>query len=371
MRRLAAISFGGAAVVLVAASPASCSAFGSADDSTPDASSSDAPPGSDASTCDGGPCATVLGTSNDAPIVDLVVDATHVLWLSSLDPTGQNGSLYACPKTGCIGPPAVVIQQKATASLRSDGTTAYVSLLNGDQELGRIEPTLNVLRLPSTHKLAHDLAVRADGVYLLAYKEPGGTEYERSIFVNDGGSEALVAAYVPLDIVNAEQMAVTDDHVFLGAHNKNLILQCTKGACSSWTTWSTADAANVQSLANTGQKLFWTSHGAVHSCGVAEQSCTPQDELTPAQLLGGEPIAVTFAAGVLLVETANGDLFSCDPTKACAGSLVHVAHENALDLTWWLYGHTATADDRAYYWVAIDGDPDAGTAKYVVKSIAR
>jgi hypothetical protein len=330
--------------------------------------------------CLGGACKAqrcqpvVIGTSDDAPVLDLVVDGTNVLWMSG-GGLGALGSLYACPKTGCNGaPPAILKGHIPTGSLTSDGTTAYATFFLGSAGTMRIEePGLTLTPFTAVHGEARARYVAGDGLYLMAYYEPADAgSLVRSVFrAPDTTTETRVAAYLDDDRsdCNVDEFVVTGSRVYFGSHDKDRIFSCTKNDCTKWQTITTASGqALVTSMTRDDQRLIWVTYGHVYSCPLDVDSCVPKEELGTAKLGSGAAVSVTYAAGRLVVTTTVGDLLACDTTD-CGGTLVTIAHESALDTTIAQkdIGHNATADDRAFYWVAVDTASDGGQTRRVMK----
>ena len=306
--------------------------------------------------CTGGTCAPVqLGSSSDAPILEVVVDATRVLWAAVPDVSGAIGQLYACPKAGCSGPPAVIRANVRLRALASDGVTAYASSIYGSHDVVRIEPSGSITKLPlPDHVFVGQIAVRKEGVLYEAFDEPASDAgYNRSIYLWDGSVETPAAVYTPAIGANTAEMAVTQDHIYLGAHNTGQLVSCTKNNCSAWTLVSADPNALITSMATDGQRVFWTNDGPLRSCAADGLPCAITDELGPMNLQGANAVTVNYASGALYITTDAGDIFTCKP-GGCATSLTKVVHEKKLAQTFPFDGHTVTADDRAVYWAAMD-----------------
>jgi hypothetical protein len=318
--------------------------------------------------CAAGRCAPVRIGVTDQPVLDVVVDATRVLWTTSTETQGP-GRLEVCPKAGCNGGiPTVVAAGVNTSGLASDGVTAYASFLTSTRKVVRVEANDTLTKLPlADHVFPGRLAVRPEGLYVVSYYEPDGASYQRSVSLWDTKKESPVGVFSPVDAANTDQFLFTDDRIFLGAHDIGYIGSCAKSSCTSWGTHSTDPDALVGSMTTDGRRIFWTNYGPVHSCPADGAPCTSlTTELGTAQLNTAKALAVTYAAGALYVETSGGDILTCEPTS-CASTVATLVHEGELALTYPVFGHTLTADDKAVYWAAVDRDADGGAAYRLMK----
>lgn len=74
--------------------------------------------------------------------------------------------------------------------------------------------------------------------------------------------------------------------------------------------------------------------------------------------------------GDLFMETSGGDLIGCR-TSGCPASVKKLAHENAFAESNRVSGSNVAVDANHIYYVARDGDPDAGTATYRLMRLPR
>jgi hypothetical protein len=368
---------------LVAGAIAACGAAYGADDVEPkledagaDSMSADAlSEAADASNEATGPSLPVkIGTSGSTPVLDVVVDSTRVLWMTQENSDGARGSVYACPKDGCVGSPLAVATSVNVGALASDGVTAYASFVFGDRNTARIDPGGTLTNLPvATHLYAKELAARPDGLFLLAYYEAdGGSTYARTPFEWNGSVETRLGDYVPPDIMNMEQMVVTPTHIFLGSHSLPQIVACSRPSCSTWSVVTNASTSLLGSMTSDGTRIFWTDFdGQLYSCAANGLPCTPTQELGRVQLGTTHLLSATYAAGALYIEGNDGNIRTCNPAQ-CAASLRIIAHETALALSYATQGHTITADDSAVYWAAVDTQTaDGAAATYRIMKLAK
>lgn len=387
---------------VVAAVVVACSSFGGAlaeaepsDAGTPETCPPDVPPppcdssaldhdshhcGACGHDCLGGECSAgacrpmVIASFPGPPVLDLTVDAERVLWITSTGLEGENGILYACPKSGCAGAiRALSTPDLRPGSLASDGTTTYASFLFSSSRLATVDRNGALTELPGfKHILARHLEARADGLYYVAYAEPD-TYLNRGIFRWADGGETTIGRFIPTDSYNTIAAAFTANRAYLGATNTGIIVSCPLAGCTTFDTFTTGDYATAYSMSANEGTVFWVSDSPnVLSC-VEGATCTSRKNELSAQDLDGETaMAVTVVAGALFVQTKEGGLFECGPS-ACAGSVRRVARERELALESRSFTHTVTADAHAIYYAAVERavDVDGGADTWRIMKVAR
>ena len=349
------------AVVLAFASVA-CSAFaaGDTDDgahSAPDAQA----PASDGAVADGtslvdaappvGP--TLLATSERA-IPWVVVDASRVLWMTSLPQGGGTGDLLACAKSGCTGRD-VLSAGILGGSLVSDGTTAYVSYAFGSRGVDRIEANGSFTNLGAVGPMngVFQMVARDGALFLEQFNATSA--YSRTIHRLTLASSTLdrIGEYDPSGVVNTSWMAVTNARVFLGAHNTGEIVACSIATCS-FADVLTGDQAYVVSMTTDDARVFWADGTALYSCVADVTTCSLRTELAANAGFSGAPVQVLHSGGSLFVQTSGGDLVECD-AASCANTVRIIGKEPAFDDSYVVAGHNIAVDESAGYYVARDG----------------
>jgi hypothetical protein len=310
--------------------------------------------------CLGGACAAgtcqpvVLGRSRGENVFDLAVDATHVLWITSSSPQSGPGHLWACPKSGCgaAAPLSLANEGQTPGNLGGDGVNAYASFVYGFHRITQVDTAGTLTTLATGDRFAaQDLQVLGGKLFYHSRFEQSALDGGRagSLYSWDGKSELPFGKYDGFDNLN-QFAATTTGRGFLASYG--VIKRCEAGGVCQ--PFAGVTDGIVGFTAN-GTRVYWSDGtGKVVSCASAGP-CPPfQTELGPAQLKG-QALALSHDHGVLYVTTSSGDLFACDPSQ-CAASVKLVAHEPRFYTgDEYSYGHSVVADDRAIYWVAIDG----------------
>lgn len=304
--------------------------------------------------CRAGTCQPfVVGRSRAEDVVDLAVDAAHVLWMTSNNAQAGTGHLWACPKRGCgaAAPLSLASEKDELGNLGGDGVNAYASFVWGFRRLTHVEPKATLSKIgTSEHFAAQDLQV-LDGKLLFH------SRFERSAFDGghagtlyswDGTKELVLGKYDGYDNLN-QFAAATTGGGFLASYG--LIKRCKAGVCEPFASVT----EGIVGLAASNARVYWSDGlGNVVSCA-ADGPCPPfRTELGPAQLRS-QALGVNHDHGVLYVTTSSGDIFACDPAH-CTDSAKLVAHEPRLYVGGeYTYGHSVVTDDEAIYWAAVDG----------------
>lgn len=330
--------------------------------------------------CAAGKCqATVLATTAE-PVPWLALNTTHVVWLTSLPHLGAPGNVYACAKaTGCGLAPTTIAAGFKGGALGSDGTTVYASDVLGAGGLATIEAGA-FEQIPSLQKGGILWITPRDGALLVnAYYEQSG--YSRSIYRIDLSQKKIepTAAFTS-DTLNPDPTVFTKTHVYLSILNTGAIYAAplTGGAPDGGTFSEVLAEGKVYtaSMTTDGDRVYFASTlgaSGISSCAGDGQPCAIRIDVVADGKLPGAPVMVLAADGLLFIETARGDLVSCDP-KSCADTITPIVHENAFASEWSTSGHNIAVDGQAIYYVAKEAapGPDGGdVAEHVVKRIAR
>jgi hypothetical protein len=309
-------------------------------------------------------CATVIATSS-REIHWVALDATRVLWMDSLPQGGGPGDLRACPRTGCAASgPTTIFQASTGAFLTSDGTLAFASISNGTgygvHRLNADGTTTMAFAQGNTHWLA----LRDNTLYMTLY----GGSLERTISTLAAQTLTLGAlannCHFPGDgLTNTDWTVVGAERIFLGTHSTGGIFACPRdGGDFTYFLQGATDDRWVWGMATDDVNLFWVDLvDRLNSCPVTGDTCTSTTTVLPASspnYLGGIR-TVIHSNGDLLMETSGGDLIGCKATS-CPGTVKVLTHENAFAESWRIAGSNVTADDKYIYYVARDGDLDAG-----------
>lgn len=321
--------------------------------------------------CSNGQCqATVFATTTDPQVPWLALDATRVLWLTSIPFLGGFGSLYACPKSGCSGAPNILKANFKGGALGSDGTTAFFSDVQ-NATLGRVDPTGAVTLAGLTKDAILWVTPRDGGLLVNAYYEGDAGGFSRTIYRVDLAAPGfqLVAAFSSAT-ANVDNTAYSKTHVYLGAHNDVRAIYAAPLAGGSFTEVLTTTEAYVASMTSDGDRVYFVGPGGgVFSCQGDGNACGVRNDLAPGGgKFAGEAKLVLAADGALFIETSGGDVLECAPND-CANTVKVLAHETELATDWHFSGHNIAVDAQAVYYVTrerADGGPT-----FSVKRVAR
>lgn len=339
-----------------------------------DSPAPDSPSGVDATTCIGD-CPEIVATSS-REINWVALDATRVLWMDSRPQGGALGDLRSCPKTGCSAAgPAVIFQAHSGSALVSDGNLAFASnAFNPDPGVHRLNADGSTTLVLSQTSISW-LSLRENTLYMTTY----GTSLERTISNANATTLALGLqnsnCTFPGDgATNTDWSVVTGQKIFLGSHSNGGIFVCPKsGGSFTYFLQGNGNEHYVWSMATNDTTLYWVdSADRLASCPAGDATCsTPTIVLTkPNPSYAGGIRTVLHSNGDLFMETSGGDLIGCKATS-CPSSVKPLVHENAFAQTWRVTGSNVAADANHIYYVARDGDPDAGSVTYRLMRLPR
>ena len=303
--------------------------------------------------CAGGKCQPLVVGRTTGRILDLAVNASHVVWMASDDEFAA-AALYACPKAGCVGSPELVKASGVSGTVAGDGTKAYATFVFTVRDFFEIVgPVAKHVELPAIHGAVQRLQVRPEAVYSLAYYEPaftdGGPSNYRSVYAWDGKAESLVGSYTGPN-PNVTSFVVVKDRLYLNAANADDLYTCLKSSCTSFTTLKIG-SYTVGGLGTDDTRIFWMgSDGRLRAC-VAGDTCNPTVLGTPAN---GRALVV--GPDTLFFGTTGGDLRSCDPSDCNTTNLVF--HDPGFTESAQTppngIGRVIAYDATAVYWAAMD-----------------
>jgi len=322
----------------------------------PDGSSDVTPEGDGGSGCTADCPAVEIGSITTSELVyALAVDATHVYWMSAEpsqdgDSLGNNGHLYACPKTGCptSGPISLVGDGQTPGTLAGNGTRAYASFVFGFRKLLALKSGTTEM-LPVTAPLAVSrFAVGESNLHYLALYTgvDSGSPFNSETLLWNGSAQTSIGTYA--GTANVTDFTVVGNQQFLGSYAS--LFACDVPCTSAWGTLSTS-ITGLASLTTDGTSLFLRireQHQVVRSPTTA---FAPTELIGPGALGNADPLDVYATKGAVYVSTTNGDLFSCSPTSCPPKPLVHDANLGAMPSA--NFGTTIGVDDQAVYYVGL------------------
>ena len=317
--------------------------------------------------CAAGKCQPVVVGRTTGRILDLAVNASHVVWMVS-ETDFAAATVYACPKAGCVGPPLVVKRNGVSGSLAGDGTNAYATFVFTVHEFFKIEgAAAKHVDVPSSHGAIERLQVRPEAVYSLAFYEPtlpdGGASSYRSVYAWDGGTESLVGSYNGPN-TNVTSFVVTKERVYLNSVNADELYTCLKSNCDAFTPLSIG-SYTLGGLQTDDTRVYWmASDGLLRACE-AGATCNPT---VLGDVTNGRALAV--GPDTLFLGTTVGDLRSCDPRDCTTTSLVFhdPGFTESVQVPPSAIGRVIAYDKTAVYWAAID---EGGQGVWRVMKLAR
>jgi hypothetical protein len=332
--------------------------------------------------CLGGACANgacqplVLGTSVGEPVVDLAVDATHVLWATSTSPESGPGHLWACPKSGCKGAAqSLAAPGEPVASLGGDGLTAFGSLSYGWKRVFQISAAGNLDTVPGIdHAVARHIQVVGGTLFYQAKFDAAHPGFAATAYSYSGGAENAFGSTDGVSNIN-DLAATTTGAVFMASWDS--VVRCAAGTCAPFATGAAISAGIVRIAASDARLFVVLNSGDVGSCPVAGPCPALTTELGRVQLGSGLVQWAGVDHGRLYATTSTGQLASCDPSSCAATFQVLFQESRFYFGDEYIWGHGVVTDEAAIYWVAVDGagpGVDAGdgsTLTHRVMKLAR
>lgn len=347
-------------------------------DASPDAPATDAPPNADSPNggdVDAAPVTASVVATSAARVHWITYDGTRVIWSTGAVQGGATGTISACPKTGCTGMPATLASGVPTGGLGTTEATAFVTYAYGNRGVDRIELGGSLTNLSSVTPKSqiYDLTFVGGKLFFVEYGSTnlgdGGIDFRRAfheITLPDG--PATERQSFDLVNVNTANFAITADRIFAGAHNTGRI-EVGKRSGGAFEPFGIGNDFYVWSFAVAGDRLYWVGAQTLMSCSTQVATCSAPTKELPVGAPEGRPLAVAERDGLLVMQRSNGDLVEC-AAASCASSLRVLAHEDRFFVSS-LSTRNLVVDDGFIYWVAEDGDADAGTLSYRVMRLPR
>jgi len=170
--------------------------------------------------CQDGVCQPVMiASGRDGPI-DVAVDESRVVWTEFAP--GRPGRILSCPKSGCIGSPAVLVQQGAPEIVVLGGGTMF--WVDGQGEKG-----------------------------------------DRRILRCDGDC-AQPPTVIASGLSNPENLAIDERHVYWTDLVDETVLACPLDGCAGAPTVLTSGENNVSGIAVDATSLYYGAYTQVAKC---------------------------------------------------------------------------------------------------------
>lgn len=323
--------------------------------------------------CVGGVCQPFeIGRSSGELVLDVAVNATHVLWMTTTQPWDGPGHLYACPKSGCRDRPVSLAPEGAiVGSLAGDGITAFATFIYGSRGLQRVDTTtLSLLKQPAADNRAMVRVQIIQGApyYLSLYEDPltDGGKMSSARTLAGGVEKTIATIQGPENVSEYAPSGATTFFAFAGGIDAVTAMGRTR--------FSTETDGQIR-LATNGTRLFWTrtADRTVRACEMTSTCASAESVLGPQQLADGTPLDIVSIGPALYVTTSTGKIITC-AASSCVSTATTVVTEPRLYADQeFFFGHTVTADATAIYWSAVSatGTGDTKAAAFRIMKLAK
>lgn len=320
------------------------------------------------------PAPVVIATSK-VPMTFVTYDATRVIWATGTVQGGV-GDLYACSSAGCPNavPPPPLAASTSFGYLATTGVVPYVSFgyTGNTRGIERIEPSgaLTAIQTVTTRAALFNMYLHGESMFVMSYTGgDGGSPFPRKIFAVSSATNAVqpVGEYLAATAINTGTLVVTDERVFLGAHNTGVIVSCARSACE-FENFGVGTEFYASTMTADAQAIYWANGGALFSCPIGAK-CLPGPTTELAPPASPNVLAVDQRDGFLYIEREDGSLIECAP-GTCSGTPRLLVKEPAFHFSGMSARNFVVAATDIYY-VAKDGSADAGTLSYRLMRLPR
>jgi hypothetical protein len=207
---------------------------------------------------------TVVTYATQQETTQVTVSATHVFWGAGPDryQTSNDFNIYACPISGCVGPPRVVAKSFHATGFAIDETSVYwigddATVLKCPVEGCQGAPTLvGLLNYgPPSAALFPPLVVDATHVYLITGKESPPVSGTIVAIPKDGSAPARTIAegrpFPAWLTVDATNIYWTERHM------AGSVRSCPLAGCTGEPTLLASDQPYPGSLAVDAERVYW------------------------------------------------------------------------------------------------------------------
>jgi hypothetical protein len=298
--------------------------------------------------CSGSLCQPVVIGSTSGIGVAITVDLGRVYWITS-GTSSQSATLYACPKTGCIGTPNALVSSPGTlTNVLYDSTTgALLATEQSRNAVDRYDTAGTLLAQITNQSSVGPLALDQNYVYW---------------GFNGGIARSTKYLAAPTVIANAPNLLISSlgidpsDSTIYGAvfANTGTIISASTSSTGAWSALVGPNEPNPDAIVVTSNTVYWMNRGtAATMFADGGLYLCPSSGCTQPVLASNRPLPV----GDNLIGDQNylyfmGDsaLYRCDIGQCNATTTQLTSIAQGIES-----GPTITQDATALYWVDFSG----------------